>query len=143
SDCRIHRPPSRQVRTCPGRAMTPEQIAQIHCERPGHTLVSYGEVGLPVYRIEVHALVLDPKAVGPFDEFILRAVSEGVARTTSLGSLIGLESRLLDAKLVDLLSSNDLAVRSEPGQSESALHLTAKGRQTIETARSVVPEDVL
>jgi hypothetical protein len=123
--------------------MSPEEVAQLHAERPGHSLVSYGEVGLPIYRIEVHALVLDPKEIGPFDEFILRAVSQDLTSIESLRSLIGLPAVLLEAKVVDLLSSNDLAVRPEPGETQSSLHITSKGRQTLETARSVVPEEVL
>ena len=60
--------------------MSVERIAQKFAQaRSGYDLVSYGEVGLPFYRIAINAHVLEHKRITPFAEFALRSVFAGVS----------------------------------------------------------------
>lgn len=123
--------------------MTPEEVARRHASRPGYTLVSYGEVGLPYYRIQLRVEVLEHKEVGPFPEFVLRGVEAGVDEPEGLGELLGLDERVLEATVVDLLGSDDLFL-SRTGEAETTtLALTPKGRRTLETAVAIVPQETL
>jgi hypothetical protein len=123
--------------------VTTEDVARRYSSRPGYTLVSYGEVGLPYYRIQLRVEVLDRKQIGPFAEFLLRSVDLGIDEPDELEELLGLDQRVLEASVVDLLGSDDLHVgrREEGGQ--TGLLITPKGRRTLETAVSIVPEEVI
>lgn len=111
--------------------------------RAGYTLVSYGEVGLPYYRILLRVEVLDRKQIGPFAEFILRSVDLGIDEPDELKELLGLDDRVLEASVVDLLGSDDLHVGRRDEAAQTGLLITPKGRRTLETAISIVPEEVL
>lgn len=106
---------------------------------PGYELVSYGEVGLPFFELRISAEVLDRKAINPFAEFVLRAVSSGVDDVTGMERLLGLDARVLETTLVSLVTSDHLRGASgydsvsitELGQEalDSATQIQAKSRQ--------------
>jgi hypothetical protein len=121
--------------------MTAEEVAQKHASRPGYELVSYGEVGLPFYRIAITAHVLEHKPIGPFAEYALRAVGAGITRPTEIERLLGLDSAVVDVTLTELISSDDLALHR--GGNGGGVVLTPKGRTTLETATAVVPEEAV
>ena len=123
--------------------MTPEDVARRYASRPGYTLVSYGEVGLPYYRILLRVEVLDRKQIGPFAEFVLRSVDLGIDEPEELEELLGLDDRVLEASVVGLLGSDDLHVGRHDESTRTGLLITPKGRRTLETTVSIVPEEVL
>lgn len=123
--------------------MTPEEVARRYSERPGYSLVSYGEVGLPVWKISLRAEVLEHKQIDAFSEFVLRSASIGVNEPVHIRRLLGLHERVTTATLVELLSSDDLFLAAQPGESTTSLNLTPKGRHTLETAVSIVPEETV
>ena len=80
--------------------MSAEAVAQKFGQaRPGYELVSYGEVGLPFYRIAITAHVLEHKPIAPFAEFALRAVDAGIDEPVAIGELLGLEAPVVEATL--------------------------------------------
>jgi hypothetical protein len=123
--------------------LTPEEVARRHANRPGYTLVSYGEVGLPYYRVQLRVEVLEHKEIGPFPEFVLRGVEAGVDEPDGLGELLGLDERVLEATVVDLLGSDDLFLGRAGEAETTTLALTPKGRRTLETAVAIVPQETL
>lgn len=120
--------------------MNTDRIAQRFAQRPGFTLVSYGEVGLPFFRIRLRALLLERKRVGPFQEFVLRVVASGVSQLTDISRLLGLDKIVLEQTVADLLAANDLAVLAREGN-VPGLDLTQKGRRTLSEAEAVQPAE--
>lgn len=115
-----------------------EQAADIGAEaarewadsRKGWELVSYRLIGLPYWRVRTRLRVLERKAVGPIDEYLLRSISLGIDQPEDLGALLGLDEPVLDAHLVELLTLE--AIARKPG----GLELTQTGRDLVaETGR--------
>lgn len=123
--------------------MTPEEVARRYADRPGYSLVSYGEVGLPVWKISLRAEVLEHKQINAFSEFTLRCVASGVSDAGDIRRLLGLHDRVAKVTLVELLGSDDLFYGARPGDTTTSLTLTPKGRKTLETAVSIVPEETV
>jgi hypothetical protein len=119
-----------------------EDVARRHKDRPGCSLISYGEVGLPYYRLTFRAQVLEHKPIGPFAEFALRAVDSGIDEPDGIGRLLGLDDRVLEATVVGLMQSDDLHLTQASGAARTYLALSPKGKRTLENATSVVPEEV-
>lgn len=120
--------------------MNTDRIAQRFAERPGFTLVSYGDVGLPFFRIRLRAILLERKATGPFPEFVMRAVASGVSQLAEIGRLLGLDRLVLDQTVANLLGSSDLVVLAQHGGTRG-LELTDKGRRTLTEAEAVQPSE--
>ena len=121
--------------------MTAEQTARTYSRRPGFTLVSYGDVGLPVYRMSVRALMLEMKPIGPFAEFVLRSIATGIRTMPEIGSLLGVDGPVIEATTTALLDSTDLTFRPSTG-STTLLELTPKGKTTLETAEEISPREL-
>ena len=123
--------------------MSVEGIAQKFAyARLGYELVSYGEVGLPFYRIAIDAHVLEHKRITPFAEFALRSVSVGIDQPSAIGEILGLEEAVVDATLAGLVEADDLALRGDE-TGTATVTLTPKGRISLESAVEIVPEDAV
>ena len=121
--------------------MSAEAVAQKFGQaRPGYELVSYGEVGLPFYRIVIKAHVLEHKPIAPFAEFALRAVDAGIDAPVAIGDLLGLEAPVVEATLAGLVETDDLGLRVGNG-GNAVVALTPKGRIGLESAMEIVPEE--
>jgi hypothetical protein len=120
-----------------------DQVAQRFADRAGFALASYGEVGLPFFRVQVRALVLEKKPVGPFAEFTLRAVANGIAHLPQIGEFLGLDQAVLEQTVADLLTSGELSLRAAAGLAPSSLQLTEKGKRTLAEANQVQPAEHL
>src|SRR5262245_23885359 len=117
--------------------MSAEVVAQRFGQaRPGYELVSYGEVGLPFYKIAITAAVLEHKPIAPFAEFALRAVGVGIDAPAAIGEVLGLESPVVDATLAGLVETDDLALRVGEG-GQTVVALTPKGRTGLESAMEI------
>jgi len=123
--------------------MTPEMVARRFGVRPGYDLVSYGEVGLPFYRIAITAHVLEHKEIGPFAEYSLRAIDAGLGEPDEIGKLLGLDAPVVDATLGELLHNDELMFARSPDKDQPTLMLTSKGRTTLSTATAIVPEQAV
>jgi len=123
--------------------MNAEAVAQRFGQaRPSYELVSYGEVGLPYYKIAITAHVLEHKPITPFAEFALRAVAAGIDAPSGIGEVLGLETSVVDATLAGLVETDDLALRvGESGQ--EAVALTPKGQIGLESAIEIVAEEAV
>jgi hypothetical protein len=104
-------------------------------------LISYGEVGLPFYRLLIRAEFLEHRAIGPSSEFLLKAVSAGIDQPDHIGQLLGLSGRVLDAAIVELVASDDLHLVRKSDTLGSSLILTPKGERTLKTLISSAPEE--
>src|SRR4051794_37798852 len=74
------------------RRMSSAELArQFANAQPGYDLVSYREVALPLFRVELEVLVLEEKPIPPIQEFVLRAVGADMPDISTIAGVLGLE----------------------------------------------------
>jgi hypothetical protein len=108
--------------------------------RPGFTIVSFGEVGLPVYRLSLRAQVLERKPIPPMEEIVMFAVSSGIDERETIRGLLGLESLLFEGVLAELLRKEYILLGR--GKTGEGIELTPPGREVLESAREIAPADL-
>jgi hypothetical protein len=72
-----------------------EVVERFSKARPGYVLASYGEVGLPFYRLRLRLAVLEHKDLPPIQEFVLRSVAAGLVEPGPIGKALGLSEVLV------------------------------------------------
>lgn len=108
-------------------------------KRPGYTIVSFGEVGLPYYRVRLRAQVLERKVVPPIEEIVMWGISRGIKDRGDLRELLGLDEPLFEGVLAEILRKEHLLL-GRPGTAE--LELTEAGKKVLEEAREITPASV-
>jgi len=104
----------------------------------GSELISYREVALPLFRVDVDLLVLDQKPLPPIQEHVLRAVEVGLYNTEEIADFLGIDSSVVRSTVAELLSSDDLILTGGSGDDHvHRLKLTTKGRHTAREASQV------
>lgn len=116
--------------------MKVEEIAARFDDRPGFRLVDFAEVGLPVYKLTVTAVLLAKKTFAPIEEFVLRSVHMGFTQVSDVASLLGLEEGTVQSALAGLIRSEDIYE-----QSDGTISLTSKGRHSVDNEASIVPRE--
>ncbi len=109
--------------------------------RPGFRLVDYAEVGLPIYRIRIQAVLLDHKKIPPIEEFILKALNSGLTSAEEISEFLGLELIIINAGLAELLRTDNISLLAPPSSRRQVLALTQKGKSTLHEAELVTPEE--
>lgn len=125
----------------PALPESPEEVARRYAHRrPGFTLISYREVALPLWRLNLRVLTLARRPLPPIQEFCLRALDAGLRSTSRIASFLGLDERVVIGALATLLS-DDLIVGLAPDpEREAAYALTEKGRQIVVDCKMSIPE---
>lgn len=114
-------------------ARTNAGIAEAQAEsHPGYRLVSFGEVGIPLFELRIIAEVLDHKPIDPFAEFILRAVSTDVTDLPTMERLLGLDRRVLESTVVALIGDDLLS-----GTDQEEVEITPFGEDTLQKAKQI------
>ncbi len=112
--------------------------------RAGMELVTYRDVAIPVYVIQVRVLVMESQEIPATQEFVLRAVEKGVRTPDDVAALLGLDAEVAKRSIVHLLQSDDLFVGPAwEGDRIQALSLSSKGRQTLADAKRNVTKEVV
>ena len=113
-----------------------EDVARLHVDAyPGYDLISYGEVGLPYYELRIRAQILERKPLNPFAEFVSRGLAIGIEDPAELKMTLGLDERVLESTIVDLVVKEQVAV----ADSSPELRLTERGRQVLDAALEIRP----
>jgi hypothetical protein len=116
-----------------------QHVAQKYAgSRAGFELVHYQEVGLPYYKLVFDALIQERKPVGPIDEYLLRAVAEGIDTLEDVAGILGLERPLVDASVVRLNQVDHLDYRLEGDR--HVLRITALGERALGGWMESTPE---
>ena len=110
-------------------------------DRPGFRLVDYAEVGLPIYRIRIQAVLLNHKKIPPIEEFILKALNSGLTSAEEISEFLGLELIIINAGLAELLRTDNISLSAPAGSRRQELALTKKGKSTLSEAELVMPEE--
>lgn len=124
--------------------MTAEEIARrFAAVRPGYRLVSYREVALPLFKIDLELLVLERKDLPPLQEYVLRAVELGLTGLEEIAGLLGLEEEVVRDATAELLRADALVLAGAHEEDRRhRLALTTKGRRAAAEAASVQPVEV-
>jgi hypothetical protein len=124
--------------------MTAEQTARhLASARTGYQLVSYREVALPLFKVDLELLVLEKKDLPPIQEYTLRAVAEGLNHTAHIAGLLGIDEALVRTSAATLLSSDNLVLTGgSDGDRTHRLKLTEKGRDAASKAQQVQAVEV-
>ena len=110
-------------------------------DRTGFRLVDYAEVGLPIYRIRIQAVLLNHKKIPPIEEFILKALNSGLTSAEEISEFLGLELIIINAGLAELLRTDNISLSAPAGSRRQELALTKKGKSTLHEAELVMPEE--
>ncbi len=112
--------------------MTAEDVARhLAGARSGYQLVSYREVALPLFKVDLELLVLEKKQIPPIQEYVLRAVNAGLTDTADIAGLLGIDESIVRTASALLLSSDNLVLAGGgSGDRAHRLTLTNKGRTT-------------
>ena len=110
-------------------------------DRPGFRLVDYAEVGLPIYRIRIQAVLLKKKKISPIEEFILKALNSGLTSAEEISEFLGLELIIINAGLAELLRTDNISLLAPLGSRRQVLSLTKTGKSTLHEAELVMPEE--
>jgi hypothetical protein len=116
------------------------EAASRHAHRPGFNLVAFREVGLPIYRQTLLAVVMVNKELPALQEFALRAVDAGFETPAAIAAFLGLEERDLDEALFGLVSERFLELHAGRNGADP-LVLTQRGRQALEEFRMTQAEE--
>lgn len=106
--------------------------------RPGFELVHYVEVGLPYYRLVLDSLTQQRKPVGPIDEFLLRAVSEGVDSLDDITGLLGVDRLLIEKSVLRMNQLDHLDYRVEADK--RVLRITPLGERALGGWMELAPQ---
>jgi hypothetical protein len=115
--------------------MRTDEIAKRYAfSREGFQLVSYEEVGLPVYRLTLRVLTQVQKPIPPIEEFVLKSLNAGLDTMDQLSGFLGLHEQTLKHTLTNLMRSEDIVLSGRHPQ------LTPKGRNTLRDSTLIVPD---
>ena len=118
-----------------------EQVARRYDNRAGFDLVSYREVGLPVYKITVQALTQIRKPIPPIEEYVLKAIYAGLSSEQDIAGLLGLEPSILREAMIELRLNENIDLIAPEDSVMQVWKLTKKGERTLREAQIIVPEE--
>lgn len=118
--------------------MTPEEVASRFDNRPGYSIVDYGLVGLPVFKVTAIGLTLLKKDLDPIEEFVLRAIRAGLFEIPDIAGLLGLSQRVVDAVITEMISRENIRVTD--GQPLKVV-LTEKGNRVALEQQEIKPAE--
>lgn len=85
-----------------------DAVAKRLDKRVGFKLVSYREVGLPVFRFNAAITMQETSKVGAIEEFVLRAARSGIRNVEALQRFLGLPERLIQSQIGQLVYEGSL-----------------------------------
>ncbi len=107
-----------------------EQVAKRFSLRPGCQLVSYEEVGICVFAMDLRVIVVEDCSLSPLDQFIIRTMEAGLTKTNEISEFLGIEQVVSDRRLVELQRSELISVLPLVDESDLCeCELTTKGRE--------------
>lgn len=80
----------------------PELLALRHADRPGCRFVGFREVAIPVFFMNLRAVITRERSLPTADEFILRCIQGGIANIDACASFLGLERALVEHRVIEL-----------------------------------------
>lgn len=123
--------------------MTPEDLARRYGIRPGYRLVSYREVGLPLWNVNLRCQVRDRVPLSPIDEFILKSIDAGLNSSEDVSEFLGLPSPVVVAAMARLVERSSITPIAATSNQKARFVLTARGRTGLIEASEVSIQEVI
>ena len=103
----------------------PELLALRHADRPGCRFIGFKEVAIPVFFMNLRAVIIRERSLPTADEFLLRCVHEGIETIGDCAGFLGLTESVIEHRVVELRTQEllDINTQSAPAR----LVLTAAG----------------
>ncbi|TGR82797.1 hypothetical protein EN866_34625 [Mesorhizobium sp. M2D.F.Ca.ET.223.01.1.1] len=120
--------------------MNSDEVARAHQFRDGYTLVDYGEVGLPVFRLTIEAVTTSYRSLAVIHEFTMRSMLLGVTREEEIARLLGLQPELI-AAAIDMLVTDRYVTRQAGALNEYSFQLTEAGQARLAQEKEEVPQE--
>ncbi|MBF0186195.1 MAG: hypothetical protein HQM06_17645 [Magnetococcales bacterium] len=111
-------------------------VAGLFDNLPGFSLVDFEEVGLPVYKLTATVLTLMPKHYSPIEEFVLKSIAAGMGTAEDVAGLLGIDSRVVEASLTNLIRDDDVFASAE-----GILSLTRKSLLMLQGEQAIRPRE--
>ncbi len=106
-------------------------LERLSVSRPGYRLLEVVECGIPVFLLRATVLIIDRKPLGPLEEFVMKAISEGFTSVNEISGILGVSSELVTSMLVDL-QKEDL-VKQVVVNGYREMSLTTHGSAVLES----------
>jgi len=110
-----------------------------HGQRAGYRLLTYAEVALPLWRLNLRCRMLEQKTIPPIEEFTLKAMAAGLTTPTELEGFLGLDEFVVRGVLAGLAGDDLIAFGQREGGLE--LRLTPKGTRALGELSLTLPEE--
>lgn len=110
---------------------TIEQLAERFDNREGMRVVSYREIGLPVFGVPALCTFQELSALGPVEEFVLRCVQSGVTTVDEIERFLGVPRRVVSAQIGQSVYEGTVA---DGGRGDGRFSLTDRGRNKLAVA---------
>ena len=120
--------------------MTPEEVARAHQFRDGFSLVDYGEVGLPIFRLTIEAVTTAYRTLPTIQEFVMRCLYIGETREEDIARMLGLKLDVVCSATNILVSEGYVARQAAPADLQS-FRLTEAGEVRLLQERLEVPQE--
>jgi DNA-binding MarR family transcriptional regulator len=120
--------------------MSPEEVARAHQFREGFTLVDYGEVGLPVFRLTIEAITTTQRTLPTIHEFVMRCLSLGESREETIARMLGLRPEVV-VGAVNALVAEGLVARQSGSSDLQSFGLTEAGEARLAVESIEVPQE--
>lgn len=123
--------------------LDPELLALRYSERPGCRFVGFREVAIPIFFMNLRAVLARERTLPTVDEFILRCVQLGVCDLRECAALLGLAAELVEQRVIQLRTQELVAV--DATTASVMIRLTATGLLTATKLgrRELVEETLL
>jgi hypothetical protein len=108
--------------------------------RPGFDLVSFREVGIPIYRMTLLTVVMIERPLPALQEFALRAIDAGFDTPAGVAEFLGLDERDLDEAFYVLVAEHFIEIK-RLGEGGEGLVLTPRGKDALESFRMTQAEE--
>lgn len=118
-----------------------EAVARRHASLRGADLVSYKEVGLPLWELPLTCLTLATRDLPVLHEFVLRTVRAGLTTLPDITAFLGLDRQITTVIAAELSSNDSLTLSADSLPGEVAFELTAKGERLVTELKQSVPEE--
>lgn len=124
--------------------MNAEEIAHRYARlHSGYRLVSYREVALPLFKIQVDLLILEDKPLPPIEEFVLRSVEMGLTDVGDIAGFLGIERSIVLSSAAELLRQESLVTAGgAEGDRKQRLKVTELGKATAAEASQVQAREI-
>jgi hypothetical protein len=115
-----------------------ESLRRQAFERPGYSLVSYGEIAIPFSVLTLDAIVQTRKPLPAIDEFVLAAAGGGLGGLDEIGAFLGLEHPVVERTVLAQWNLDHLDAPVSGGTRH--LVLTPQGQRTLDEHEAIRPE---